>query len=366
LIRKPGRNEPCWCGSGRKYKQCHLNREYETPLPPLAVLSELGRRMKHRACLHPEASPATCGKVISAHTLQRSRVLANLVDSTNHVFSFYPYWIDADGMRVPHRIGKRQASTFAGFCDRHDAQAFAPLEAVPFSGTREQVFLLGYRAMCWEVFQKMQARGLYSYVRDVIDRSVPEDRQRQLQGDVALHEAYSYEGLQSLQRTKADMDRSFLARDYGSYETYEVVLEGPLKVAAAGAICPYSSPSGVLCQNLIGNTRVQYLSFGVDVSDRGVSVVFLWRAGDGATVKYMDEVQALCDVELPRFLVQFFFAHCENTHFSTTWWESLPPSEREFLTALMANTNPYGYPPEYDLTRCLGAGTLLARQGATR
>jgi len=21
--RKIGRNEPCWCGSGRKYKQCH-------------------------------------------------------------------------------------------------------------------------------------------------------------------------------------------------------------------------------------------------------------------------------------------------------------------------------------------------------
>lgn len=25
--RKPGRNDPCWCGSGRKYKQCHLNAD---------------------------------------------------------------------------------------------------------------------------------------------------------------------------------------------------------------------------------------------------------------------------------------------------------------------------------------------------
>ncbi len=22
--QKPGRNEPCWCGSGEKYKKCHL------------------------------------------------------------------------------------------------------------------------------------------------------------------------------------------------------------------------------------------------------------------------------------------------------------------------------------------------------
>ncbi|MBX0328567.1 SEC-C domain-containing protein [Oscillochloris sp. ZM17-4] len=25
--RKPGRNEPCWCGSGRKYKHCHLSAD---------------------------------------------------------------------------------------------------------------------------------------------------------------------------------------------------------------------------------------------------------------------------------------------------------------------------------------------------
>ncbi len=31
--RLPGRNEPCWCGSGRKFKQCHLGRD-EVP-PPL-------------------------------------------------------------------------------------------------------------------------------------------------------------------------------------------------------------------------------------------------------------------------------------------------------------------------------------------
>ena len=23
----PGRNDPCWCGSGRKYKKCHLPQE---------------------------------------------------------------------------------------------------------------------------------------------------------------------------------------------------------------------------------------------------------------------------------------------------------------------------------------------------
>lgn len=24
IVKRPGRNEPCWCGSGVKYKKCHL------------------------------------------------------------------------------------------------------------------------------------------------------------------------------------------------------------------------------------------------------------------------------------------------------------------------------------------------------
>jgi hypothetical protein len=27
VSEKPGRNEPCWCGSGRKYKKCHLTED---------------------------------------------------------------------------------------------------------------------------------------------------------------------------------------------------------------------------------------------------------------------------------------------------------------------------------------------------
>jgi uncharacterized protein YecA (UPF0149 family) len=25
----PGRNEPCWCGSGKKYKKCHVQVDEE-------------------------------------------------------------------------------------------------------------------------------------------------------------------------------------------------------------------------------------------------------------------------------------------------------------------------------------------------
>jgi uncharacterized protein YecA (UPF0149 family) len=35
-VRNLGRNDPCWCGSGRKYKNCHL-REDEKKLKNYAA-----------------------------------------------------------------------------------------------------------------------------------------------------------------------------------------------------------------------------------------------------------------------------------------------------------------------------------------
>ena len=29
--KKPGRNDPCWCGSGKKYKSCHLKEDEKMP-----------------------------------------------------------------------------------------------------------------------------------------------------------------------------------------------------------------------------------------------------------------------------------------------------------------------------------------------
>ncbi len=31
--KKPGRNDPCWCGSGKKYKKCHLNEDQRAGAP---------------------------------------------------------------------------------------------------------------------------------------------------------------------------------------------------------------------------------------------------------------------------------------------------------------------------------------------
>ena len=362
LPQKIGRNDPCWCGSGREYKQCHLKRAAEARLPFPVLSSKIQLATKQRICLHPDASRESCGRVVSAHTLQRSRVLQAISDDSNHVLTFYPFERRPDGCLKVHRTGWREASTFAAFCDRHDGTTFAPLEASPFSGSKKQIFLIAYRAICWELYQKMRAQKAESTRRDLLDRGTPEHVQRRIQKILTVEHTGYEKGLRDLMRIKHSMDQAHITEDYSRYETYEVQLHGPLAIAATGAITPNLSLTGRKLQGLNDLTaQVQWLAFGVDLREGGPSVAFFWPTLESAPKQYMEEVKGLADRVLAEFLVQFFFAHCENTYFASSWWQGLGNLQREFISKLMANSNPYYFPPHYDLDCRIAPWRIISR-----
>ena len=79
--------------------------------------------------------------------------------------------MEQDGGKIGvKRVGINHASTFSGFCGYHDNVTFAPVEDAPFTATDEQCFLLGYRAMCRELYQKTTAlEATKNYIR-TLDR----------------------------------------------------------------------------------------------------------------------------------------------------------------------------------------------------
>ena len=72
---KMPRNDPCWCGSGKKWKRCHRDRESQTPVKLGEQLSRLYREFQKGYCSHPQASSENCGhRIVRAHTVQRRPV----------------------------------------------------------------------------------------------------------------------------------------------------------------------------------------------------------------------------------------------------------------------------------------------------
>lgn len=84
---KIGRNDNCWCGSGLKYKRCHLGREQMSATNPWDKAKEIEKAHSIRVCLHPEARAATCrGGIIRAHSVQES--VLRMIATDGHVYGW--------------------------------------------------------------------------------------------------------------------------------------------------------------------------------------------------------------------------------------------------------------------------------------
>src|SRR2546425_3937411 len=82
------RNDPCWCGSGEKYKRCHLSRENQQPAPQWEIEEKLREAFARKTCLVPAAFKPECVKQISkAHTIPKSGSLER-ISRKGHVYSF--------------------------------------------------------------------------------------------------------------------------------------------------------------------------------------------------------------------------------------------------------------------------------------
>jgi hypothetical protein len=119
----PKDDDPCWCRSLEPYGTCHKYREAMVPESRWAVLKKVHKLMDVSYCTHPDASAGTCkGRIVKAHSLQRSGSLSRLAVN-GHVYGLNAKGMpDARGVFPFTLLGLNRASTFTGFCQRHDAE----------------------------------------------------------------------------------------------------------------------------------------------------------------------------------------------------------------------------------------------------
>lgn len=342
-MKQPGRNDPCWCGSSRKYKKCHLNRESEPPLHSAVLQQRIRDADTVRKCLHPLAAPDACNALVSGHTIQRSRVLKAIVDSGQHVLSFHPEYAPAGRSdEGPYRVGWRQASTIPGFCGWHDYETFAPLEAAEFTGSAEQCFLLGYRALCHEVHEKLGADAAYGVSRFLIDRGHSPEEQRQAQEMLRVHNLGVRKGLEDLMPVKNTLDQALVRRDVAVCSVAVIEFQGPVCLATTGTLTPDVDVHGTRLQVLHDlGTPVEWLSVAVDVAAAGPAVVFCWLRTARKAARFVESILDLTEDRLLALLPQVLLFYLGNTYFAVEWWNQLLQEQQCHLRTLARDPNPY-------------------------
>lgn len=335
------RNRPCWCGSGRKYKKCHLGREDQQHPSIWDASKKLRSIFKAKACLHPQAGPATCkGQIVRAHTVRRSADLSAIARN-GHVYQVSADLADLNknqGKLVPKLVGINDASTFWGFCEHHDSSTFAPLEAAAFTATAQQLFLLAYRPLCKELYLKRRALESSDFAKN-LDKGRNLAHQADIQEFIALMQIGIKAAIADLERHKKAYDADMLAGDYTSMRSVIVWLDKAPDIMCSSMVQPHYTFDGKLIQE-IGDVAKQldFMSFSLISVPPGGAVVFAWRSdSDRACSQFVDSLVSMSETKIPNAIVRYATSEFENTYMSPLWWEGLRQDERDALIGRLSH-----------------------------
>jgi hypothetical protein len=322
-----GRNERCWCGSGRKWKRCHFEREQQSPLNFSQQIHAIHEEFGKGRCLHPAAGPLTCsGWPIRAHTIQKKGGLGAIAED-GHVISLrsgFERLRHNEGNLILAKMGVNKASTFFGFCGQHDSEMFRPIEVARITLTHDTAFLLSFRALAYENLQKEAALRIINILRE-LDRGKSFEEQCYAQDYVNMVAEGTRRGLADLARWKADYDRAFMARSYSQYQFYCVAFAELPPVVACGAFYPEFDFSGKPLQRVgRGSAAFEHVTFNLTaIQGRGIAA-FGWIDGEaGPAAEFASSFAAIPPAHKANAAVRTAFEYLENTFLQPSWWNSL-------------------------------------------
>lgn len=332
-----GRNQPCWCGSGEKYKRCHLNREEGEEIKPWEIEHSFKKAFGAKYCSVPNTLKNECnGNVVRAHSVSKSMNLKK-IERNGHVYAFIPSiknLIKCHGLLRPELYGINKASTFTGFCAYHDKQIFLPLEDQEFVGSKEQCFLLAYRAHAREHFTKKCSSELLDFIKQ-LDRGESPLEQIYIQNMASAYSSGTEAGVRDGIIYNNKLEAILTTRNFTNINAYIINFKKTPSVLCSAGIFPEYDFYGNHLQDVFDlEATHDLLTFSTIVTKNGGAAVFTWLNdidSKGNCEKFINSLKAINQDKITSSLIRFFFEFCENIFMEPKWWESLEKSKQDSL-----------------------------------
>jgi hypothetical protein len=294
---------------------------------PWEVDAIVRKAYSKKYCLAPDAADSTCtGGIVKAHSVQGA--LLRKIARDGHVYRGTASMASLEKHQghIAHELaGVNLASTFTGFCNLHDTEIFAPIENQSFTTGPEQCFLLGYRAVCRELFVKRAAvENAEWLVQNVPAQNLTFAKHNLIATNV---------GARDIEWHKDAYDRDLRVANVGAVEWISIDLSCPPDFVCSGLCLPDYDFAGKPLQDLSDASAIlQLVTFSVLPTDQGGVVVFAWHSTSGQVGwQLASSLSALDNSSLPHAIVRFAFSYTENRYLSPSWWESLDPVARAAL-----------------------------------
>ena len=333
------RNADCWCNSGKKWKKCHKDRHIRKPVDVGMEFAKLKDEFTKGYCSHPNASTANCsGAPIRSHTVQRRGGIEAIAEK-GHVISAKTAGQDIyknKGKFIPRSVGVRSASTFPGFCNLHDTQMFRPIEKSTIQINDETCFLLSFRAISYEHFQKNAALRASESLRES-DFGKPFEEQIYIQENLSAYRAGLIGGLQDTTSSKNGHDEVFREKLFEEHHYFAIECVQLLPIVGCGGFLPEFDFQGNEIQKIgYGTHLFQHISLNISVLNGKSIIVFGWTDNiDGPAADFVSSFAKLPKEDLIEAAVRTAFEHIENIYFRPSWWSGLSKEEKNALTYRM-------------------------------
>lgn len=341
-----GRNEKCWCRSGKKFKHCHLGRENESPVSKGDAIGYSQKNASRKCCYVPADLKHECSKkIINAHTVSKSSSLKEIADESGHVLGLkinLANIIKNEGKLVPEKIGINQASTFKGFCSTHDKSLFSCVEDREFVGDDEQCLALMYRSVAKELYAKEAALNNSEFAKNG-DKGKHLLGQLSIQNFVADQQKALNAALAELLELKSELDDQLLGKPFGNLSHLIIDSTSPMPIAVSSIVAPLNDFDGNLIQDL-GDLSIvaEHLVFNSFSSNGKGYVVFSWLKNSTKVLSFINSLLALEENKTFSALIRFFFGVAENTFISPIWWDSLSDEQTDKINDLiMSGISPF-------------------------
>lgn len=280
--------------------------------------------MKINTCFHHEKDKCQ-GGVSKAHSIQmegRLSIIEGEVNGNNRVYTFTSFKeCERSVIEDLVPIGKKNASTFWGFCKFHDVKLFSEIENTEFNNSYKHYFLHSYRSFAHSYHRKKEEIQGY----ENIIKTQPEAPIQDLLKGAKM-------GLNDMDSHKRSLDRMIENEIYDELEYLVYEKEGLFPFAVSSLMSPNVSYNNFPMNNHADPEKPFSQPIITFLPDKKTTFVIVAAfPDDKKSVRLLNELSKLSDNRLEKAITSLIIANCENTFFSPLFWDSLTKEEKRML-----------------------------------
>ena len=352
------RNKPCWCGSGKKYKKCHLESDNQKKenYPGTDTDTDTDSRNKKDQfisaigtfankygidkCRAEDAGLGACsGRIRKAHPVSRDSGL-NEISRSGKIIKYDFDSIDSENEDDEFIVEVKEETTevesiFYGFCQKHDRSLFSCFGNEDFTGRPDQCLAIACRNISRALI--LQEAGIH--IKDMyhkLDMISPKNQENQEDYDSFINDFIPANENQkkNLKNMRDRLFQSLIKKEYGIIQSLIIKFDALLPYLVTDYWSPdidfYGQEMHHMCE---ANPEKILMSSFVDKNCSYICMSWL-DINDAPGKVIAEQIKNFSSDQQSEIIMSLAMINTVSVVFNPDWFKSLNSDQRKILDAL--------------------------------